>query len=171
MKSTLGILALIAIASLSTSAQQAPRQDPLLDHMTGNWILQGTIAGHADTTHDVEADWVLRHEYIRIHETSHEKNAQGQPQYEAIVFIGWDAASSQYTCLWLDTTSGSGLSGDAIGHGKRNGDDIAFFFESKDGNFHTTFAYNKSTDTWQWIMDNEIGGKRTPFARLKLTRK
>ncbi|HEY4776513.1 MAG TPA: hypothetical protein VIH56_02545 [Candidatus Acidoferrales bacterium] len=170
MKSILGIVALIAIAALSASAQQPPRQDPLLDHMTGNWTLQGTISGR-DTTHDVEADWVLGHEYIRIHETSHEKNAQGQPLYEAIVFIGWDAASSQYTCLWLDTTGGSGLSGDAIGHGKRNGDEIAFFFESKDGNFHTTFAYNKTADTWQWIMDNENAGKLVPFARLKLTKK
>jgi hypothetical protein len=170
MKSILGILALIAIAALSASGQQPPRQDPLLDHMTGNWILQGTIAGH-ETTHDIESEWVLRHEYIRIRETSREKNAQGQPAYEAIVFIGWDTVSSQYTCLWLDTTGGNGLSGDAIGHGKRSGDEIAFFFESKDGNFHTTFVYSKSSDTWQWIMDNEIAGKLSPFARLKLTRK
>ncbi len=170
MKSILGILALIAIASFSTSAQQPPRQDPLLDHMTGNWILQGTISGR-ETTHDIEADWVLNHEYIRIHEASREKNAQGQPAYEAIVFIGWDTQSSHYTCLWLDTTGGNGLSGDAIGHGKRSGDEIAFFFESKDGNFHTTFVYSKSSDSWQWIMDNEIGGKLSPFARLKLTRK
>jgi hypothetical protein len=170
MKSTLRILALIAIASLSASAQQPPRQDPLLDHMAGNWILQGTIAG-GETTHDIEADWVLRHEYIRIHESSREKNAQGQPEYEAIVFIGWDAASSLYTCLWLDTTCGNGLAGDAIAHGKRSGDEIAFFFESKDGNVHTTFAYSKSTDTWQWIVDNEDAGKLVPFARVKLTRK
>ncbi len=170
MKSTIAIFALIAIAAFSTPAQQTPRQDPLLDHMTGNWILQGTIAGH-ETTHDIEAEWVLNHEYVRIHETSREKNAQGRPAYEAIVFIGWDTASSQYTCLWLDTTGGNGLSGDAIGHGKRSGDEIAFFFASKDGNFHTTFVYSKSSDTWQWIMDNEIGGKLSPFARLKLTRK
>jgi hypothetical protein len=171
MKNTLSLFALLAIVSFSALAQQPPRQDPLLDLMTGNWLLQGTIAGHADTTHDIEAEWVLNHEYVRIHEASREKNAQGQPAYEAIVFIGWDTASSQYTCLWLDTTGGNGLSGDAIGHGKRTGDEIAFFFESKDGNFHTTFAYNKSTGTWQWIMDNEIGGKLSPFARLKLTRK
>lgn len=170
MKSILGIVALIALAALSTSAQQPPRQDPLLDHMTGNWILQGTVTG-TETTHDVDADWVLRHEYVRIHETSREKNAQGQPLYEAIVFIGWDTASSQYTCLWLDTTGGNGLSRDAIGHGKRNGDEISFFFESKDGNFHTTFAYYKSDDTWRWIMDNDMSGKLSPFARLKLARK
>ena len=36
--------------------------------MTGNWTLEGTIAGR-ETTHDIESDWVLRREYIRIHET------------------------------------------------------------------------------------------------------
>ena len=139
--------------------------------MTGSWILQGTIAGR-ETTHDVETDWVLGHEYLRLHETSHEKNAQGQPAYEAIVFIGWDESSSEYTCLWLDSTSGSGLSSaQGIARGKRSGDEIAFLFKSKDGNFHTTFVYNKSNDSWQWIMDGEEGGKLSPFARVKLTRK
>jgi hypothetical protein len=59
-----------------------------------------------------------------------------------------------------------------MGHGKRNGDEIAFLFNSPDGSsIHTTFCYNKNTDNWQWLMDNEVGGKLTPFARLKLTRK
>ena len=171
MKSILGILALIAIAAFSTSAQQPPRQDPLLDHMTGNWILQGTISGH-ETTHDIEADWVLQ---PRVHSNprnlAREECTRPARHMKRSSLSAGTQQSSQYTCLWLDTTGGNGLSGDGIGHGKRSGDEIAFFFESKDGNFHTTFAYSKSTDTWQWIMDNEIGGKLSPFARLKLTRK
>jgi hypothetical protein len=30
----------------------------LLDHLAGQWILQGTIAGKR-TTHDVQVEWVL----------------------------------------------------------------------------------------------------------------
>jgi len=171
MKTTFAILALILMTSFSASAQGPTRKDPLLDRLTGSWILQGTIAGR-ETTHDIESEWVLNHEYLRLHERSREKNAQGEPAYEAIVFISWEASSSDYRCLWLDSTSGEGLaSTQGIAKGKRNGDEIAFLFKSKDGDFHTTFAYNRSADTWQWLMDGEENGKLSPFARLKLTRK
>jgi hypothetical protein len=169
MKTTFAIFAFAILVSFSASAQ-TPRQDSLLDRITGNWVLHGTIAG-SETTHDIEADWVLNHEYVRMHETSREKNAHGQPAYEAIVFIAWDEPANDYTCLWLDSTTGGGLSA-PIAHGKRSGDEITFLFKGKDGsNFHTTFVYDKSTDTWQWLMDDEDGGKLRPFARVKLTRK
>jgi len=170
MKTVLSILILIAMASLPVFAQQAVAQEPLLDHLTGNWILQGTIAGR-ETTHDVEAEWVLGHEYVRLHETSREKKAQGQAAYEAIIFIEWDESSSEYRCLWLDSTGGGGLTAQGIAHGKRSGNGIAFLFKDKGSSIHNTFAYSKSTDTWQWLIDNEAGGKVSEFARVKLTRK
>ena len=171
MKTTLTIFALIVLVSVSASSQQPTLQDPLLDRLAGHWVLQGTIAGH-ETTNDIESDWVLNHEYLRFHETSREKNAQGQPAYEAIVFIEWVKSLNEYVILWLDSTIGGGISSQIIGHGKRTGDEIAFLFRMKDGSsFHTTFAYNNSANTWQWLMDGEEGGKLSPFARVKLTKK
>jgi hypothetical protein len=171
LKTNVAILALFVLAVFSTAAQQPTPKDPLLDRLTGSWILRGTIAGH-ETTHDIDSEWVLNHEYLRLHETSREKNAQGQPAYEAIVFIEWDESSNQYRCLWLDSTGGGGLSA-PIAQGKRGDDEIAFMFrdKEKDSDVHTTFAYSKVTDSWKWLIDNEDGGKLTPFARVKLTRK
>jgi hypothetical protein len=109
---------------------------------------------------------------LRFHEVSREKNAQGSAEYEAIVFIGWDQPTGQYSCLWLDNTGGGGLTGQAIGHAKRESDKIAFLFKGADGSlFHTTFAYDKSSDSWQWTMDGEEHGKLQPFARVKFARK
>ena len=175
MRFSLATLALLFTLSLPSPAQQQQpqppaRNDALLDRMTGHWLLTGTIAGH-QATHDVDVDWVLNHEYIRLHEISREKSPNGAPAYEAIVFLGWDDDAREYTCLWLDTTSGSGLNSPVIGRGKLSGDQILFLFKSHEGDFHTTFAYEKSSDTWQWIMDGEENGKLTPFARVKLTRK
>ena len=167
MKATLTIFLFVVVVAFAVSAQQPKSENPILGQMTGNWVLQGTISGH-ETTHDVESAWVLGHEYIRLHEVSREQNAQGQAAYEAIVFIGWNQSSNDYTCLWLDSTGADGISPQAIAHGKRTGDEIAFLF---DDNFHTTFVYNKSSDTWQWLMDNDDHGKLSPFARVKLTRK
>jgi hypothetical protein len=171
MKLTLKIPLFTILLSCTVSAQQPIFQDSLLDHMIGKWILQGTIAGK-ETIHDIVTEWVLGHQYVRLQEISREKNPDGEPAYEAIVFIGWDEPSSQYACLWLDITGGGGLSAQAIGHGKRNGNEIAFLFKGSDGSiFHTTFVYAKDTDTWKWLMDGEENGKLQPFARVKLTRK
>jgi hypothetical protein len=169
LKINLAVLALFVLAASSTSAQQPTHRDPLLDRLAGNWILQGTIAGRK-TTHDIESEWVLNREYLRLHETSREKNAQGQPAYEAIILIEWDESSSEYKCLWLDSTGGGGLAVPAA-DGKRGDDQIVFLFKDKDGNVHTTFAYSKADDSWSWLIDNENGGKLTSFARVKLTRK
>jgi len=170
LKAKLAALTLLVLASFSASAQQPTGKDPLLDRLAGNWILQGVIAGH-ETTHDIESEWVLNHEYLRVHETSRERNAGGQPAYEAIVLIEWDQSLSEYRCMWLDSTGGGGLSAQAIGHGRRNGDEIAFLFRGSDGStFHTTFAYARDAGTWQWLMDGEDRGKLQPFARVRLTK-
>jgi hypothetical protein len=172
MKTSLAILALLFVTSFSACAQEPARKDPLLDRLAGNWILQGTIAGH-ETTHDIQSEWVLNHEYLRIHEASREKNAQGQPAYEAIVFIEWNESSSEYRCLWLDSTGGGGLAVPAS-PGKRGNDEIAFVFkdkDDKDSGVRTRFVYSKGDDTWNWLIDNEYGGKLTSFARVRLSRK
>ena len=171
MKTNLAVLALIVLAAFSTSAQQPTSKDPLLDPLTGSWILQGTIAGH-ETTHDIESEWVLNHEYLRLHETSREKNVQGQPAYEAIIFIEWNESSSEYRCLWLDSTGGGGLAA-PVAKGIRGNDEITFMFrdKDKDSGVKATFVYSKATDSWNWLIDNEDAGKLTSFARVKLTRK
>lgn len=100
-----------------------------------------------------------------------EKDAAGRPAYEAIVFIGKDPHSPGYACLWLDSTGGGGLSGQAIAHADPGKNEIAFLFKGSDNSlFHTTFVYDKASDTWQWMMDGEEGGKLVPFARVRLTR-
>lgn len=170
MKIFFKIFSLISLVSFFVSAQQTTFQDSLLDHFIGKWILHGTIDGK-ETTHDIVTEWVLNHQYVQFHETSHEKNANFEAMYEAIVFLGWDQPSSQYSCLWLDVTGGGGLSAQAIGHAERSDDKMAFLFKGNDGSlFHTTFLYERGSDTWQWLMDGEVNGELQPFARVKLTR-
>ncbi len=164
---------MLALAGVSTSAQQPKGKDLLLDRLAGSWILQGTIAGH-ETTHDIEAEWVLNNEYLRVHETSREKNLQGQPAYEAIIFIEGDDSAGEYKCLWLDSTGGGGLSA-PVARGIRGDDEIVFLFKDKNSGVKTTFAYSKVSDSWNWLIDNVKGnvdgGKVTAFARVKLTRR
>ncbi len=171
MGTTFRLLAAVLLLTAPAMAQPPTFRDPLLDRLIGTWVLHGTIAGK-ETTHDVVAQWVLGHQYVRLHEVSREKEASGRAAYEAIVFIGWDRPSGRYACLWLDSTGGGGLSAQAIAHAARRGDEIPFLFKGGDGSlFHTTFAYNRSADRWAWVMDGEEGGKLQPFARVTLERR
>lgn len=151
-------------------AQPSSFQDSLLDRMTGEWVLAGTIDGQ-QTTHDVSVSWILQHQYLQIKEISREKDSTGKALYEALVFIGRDDKSQQYSCLWLDVTGGGGLKNDVFGHAERKGDSIPFLFNMGGMLFHTTFAYQSTSDTWQWTMDGEVNGTLQPFARLTMTRK
>ena len=170
MKTVLCGIVLCFGASLPAAAQRHGFQDALLDRMAGHWVLEGTI-GDDESVHDVVAEWVLDHQYLRFHEVARETEPDGTPLYEAIVFIGWDQPSSRYACLWLDSTGGSGLDAQGIGHAKPSGDALPFVFDTGDsGVIHTTFSYRRDTDTWQWHVDIERDGERTPFARVRLSR-
>jgi hypothetical protein len=144
-------------------------QDPLLDRFTGAWVLKGMIAG-GDVVHDVTAEWVTGHQYLRFVELSREREEDGMRTYEAIVFIGWDAEHERYACLWLDSTGGSGLVNGIIGYAAPDGDRLAFLFDFDDETrFHTTFTYDRKRDVWEWRMDSERDGSLQPFARVTMT--
>jgi len=169
MKFVTKIIILIIGLHFYASAQQASFQDSLLDRMTGEWVLTGTIDGQ-QTTHDVSVSWILQHQYLQIKEVSREKDSAGKALYEALVFIGSDGKSNTYSCLWLDVTGGGGLKNDVFGHAERKGDTIPFLFVMGKILFHTTFAYNAASDSWQWTMDAEDNGTFQPFARLTMVR-
>ena len=162
-------LGLLLLLSPSASAQESNFQDALLDRFAGTWVLEGMIAG-GNVTHDIVAEWVLGHQYMQFHELSRETVEGGAPVYEAIVTIGWDEAQGRYVCLWLDSTGGGGLSNGILGYAEPASDKLAFVFGGSDGTFHTTFTYNRDSDTWDLTMDAEKDGQRKPFARATMTR-
>jgi hypothetical protein len=150
------------------TAQQPTFQDPLLDHFVGHWKLEGTMVGQK-TVHDMDVEWVLAHQYLRIHEVARDKNSKGEPSYEAMVFIAWDQKRSEYVIAWLDDY-GDISPVASLSYAKKNGNDLAFVFDDPDGPFHTTFSYDPKSDTWQMNMDATDKGQLKPFARTTLTR-
>ena len=160
--------AVISAALTLNSGAALAEKDALLDHMAGQWVLQGTIAG-SQTTHDINVDWVLGNEYVRLHEVSREKDSQGKPRYEAIVLVGYDQTKSRYVCFWFDVTGIA--SPNSGGAAQREGDTLPFIFKSSQGDFYTSFVYDSKHDTWQWRMDAEQNGALQPFARVTLSRR
>lgn len=134
--------------------------------------MTGTI-GKAATTHDVDVDWILKNEYIRIHEIARDKDAGGSAGYEAWIYLAWDPAKNEYVVMWLDNTAATNFGPEGIGHAKPDGDRLPFVYRLADGTgIRTTFAYDRAKDTWAWSIDNvDTKGTTSPFARLTLVRK
>jgi hypothetical protein len=152
------------------SAQTA-QPDPLLDRLIGPWVLRGTIAGK-QVVHDVTCNWVLGAEYVEIREVSREKAPSGAPEYEAIVYVGRDPKTHQYSVLWLDNTAFGAFAPAGTGHGIAAGDSIPFVFGGPPTDRTlNTFVYKRATDTWEWHIDNEGANGRRVFARVTLSKR
>ena len=161
------VLVMTIFTSLIAMAQQPPVSSPLLDHLAGKWVMQGTL-GKQPVTHDLDAEWVLQHHYLRFHEVSREKNDKGEPQYDATVFIGWNEKTKRYACVWLDVYGG--LTQESIGVATPKDNELAFVFTDEHGetSFTNTFIYDPKTDAWENRLDNVVKGEAKPFARFSL---
>jgi hypothetical protein len=129
--------------------------------------MEGTV-GKQQVTHELDAEWVLQHHYLRFHEVSQDKNDKGEPQYDATVFIGWNEKTKRYACVWLDVYGG--LTSESIGVAipKENELDFVFTNEQGEKSFTNSFIYDSKTNTWENRLDNVVKGEAKPFARFKL---
>ncbi len=79
--------------------------DPLLDNLLGHWKLTGKLMGRP-ATHTVDVEWVLNHQFLRIHEVGATDPKTGKPEYEATPMIGYDNMSERYVAHWIDVFGG-----------------------------------------------------------------
>jgi hypothetical protein len=163
------VVLLLSLGVTRVAAQPAAEwHDDLVDHLAGSWMLEGPVMGHVGH-HDVQAEWVLNHQFLRIHEKTVANAPAGEHRYEATWFLGYDPVSERYILHLMDVF-GARFS-ETLGYGTRDGNAIHFVFEYPDGPFHTTFRWSPETNSWQWLMEQKNKeGKWTQFADLKLTR-
>ena len=162
------------LTSFAAFGQQPPVNAPLLDHLVGNWAMEGTMVGE-HRIDDVQAEWVIDHHYLRIHEKARQKNSKGQ-LYEAFIYIAWNQEKSvggknQFSCVWLDIWGGLDIRSLGVAVAKEN--ELPFIFMEQNGEpgFSNVFTYDPATDSWEWRLDNVVKGEMKEFGRLKLTRK
>jgi len=128
----------------------------------------GQVKGH-EAHHVVEAEWVLNHQFLRLHEKTAPDAATTEHHYEAIWFLGYDTISERYVLHLMDVY-GARFS-ETLGYGTRDGTRIRFIFEYPDGPFHTTFEWNPEKNSWEWLMEQKgEDGKWSQFADLTLTK-
>jgi len=130
---------LLLFLNVAAFPQNPPANSLLFDQLAGKWTAQTSIGGQSGT-HDIDAEWVIQHHYLRLHEVSREKDAKGNPQYEAMVFITIRPQKNQIACVWLDVFSGAGASSIGVADPKEN--DIPFIFRNEAGETVFTNEFN-----------------------------
>lgn len=118
--------------------------------------------------HAVQAEWVLNHQFFRIHEKDPNPPRDGEVPYEAIIMVGFDNSSERYVAHWLDIYGGR--FSETLGYGTHVGDEIRFVFEYPDAPFHTTFRWLPDSQQWRWLMQSKSkSGQWTQFADMTLS--
>ncbi len=134
------ILAALLLAASAAAAQEpaaGPKRifrDALIDNLVGEWRLMRQICGR-DVENTVSADWVLKHQCLRIRM----KDVAEPPAYQGLVYIGYKHADQRYAVHWLDVYG--------------------------DGPYYNTFKWDARTETWTFTMEaTGKDGKRELFA-------
>jgi hypothetical protein len=140
----------LAVPSL-TMAQQpvSTAADSLLGRLVGHWHMSGTVQGEKGESH-LAAERVLQGKFVRLHMTD-----LGQPsQYEAMVFLGVDSATSRVVAHWIDVF-GAGPSA-TLGYGTADGNRLVLDFAYPDGPFRDTFTFDPATGRWRFLLEYEV---------------
>ena len=134
--------------SVEIDGEHRPVKDSLLEKLVGKWKVTGNVIGD-EVSQSCDVDWVLNHQFLRIHFLDEKKRP---PEYEAMVFLGYDNMSERYVMHWMDIFGGR--FSETLGYGKKKEDEstILFAFEGPGGPLHNTFSWDSKTRTWRMLI-------------------
>ncbi len=148
--------------SVEVDGEHTIFRDDLLDNLVGKWKVHGTIVGQP-IEQVCDAEWVLNHQFLRVHFLGATQSDSKDPGYEAMVFIGYDNMSERYLAHWLDTFGGRFSEVLGFGSKTENGTSIKFVFDGLGGVLHNTISWKDGS--WRMLIEQKNSkGKWYTFA-------
>ncbi len=128
-------LALLLIAGLCPGAARSgpATGDPFLAGLAGRWDVSGTVLGKA-AHYRGEGRWLLQGGWMCLTLI----DTQQPPQYEASVYLGFDAKANDYVAHWLDRFGAAGAR--VVATGQRAGQKLVLLFPYPEGAFRDTLT-------------------------------
>ena len=160
------ILVLFSAVVLLAAGPPPALKDPFLDNFVGEWNVDRKMGNGRSIEATVLGEWGLKHQFIQLHYGS----GGSGPEYEALVFIGFDETGKSYVCHWLDVFGGH-FSG--VGRGKLDPNllGIEFRFDSKERSLTNKFTFDPETKSWTSLIRQEENGQWNTFAEEKWTKR
>jgi hypothetical protein len=137
----------VSCANNKTEKQINDFRPDILKKLDGEWIAKGKVMGE-NVEYNLTVRPVLNFTFSELHMI----DVASPPQYEAMVFIGYDTASKKIISHWLDSF-GPAFS---IPHGTGNIDSntIEFIIPYTDGTFRDRITLNDQEKTWSLLIES-----------------
>lgn len=162
---TVGSLLLLAVGTLHAKDHpKIPERAAALQALDGNWVMSGDVMGKP-VTYRMVASPTLQGAFTELHMN----DVQVPSQYEARVFIGYDAGSKTVIAHWMD--SFGAMYSIPHGTGRITENSIQFTIPYESGSFRDTFTYDPAAKTWLFVLEAaQPDGTWTQFARYSVHR-
>lgn len=154
----------VAVRAQEIILREDPRP-PLLKQLDGEWLMKGDVLGKP-VTYLLVAGPTLRARFTELHM----RDLAQPPQYEARVFLGFDAESGELIAHWMDEF-GARYS-IPHGTGRIDGSILQFTFPYAGGPFRDTFEFDPRNGTWSFRIEaGKPDGSWKHFARYDIRRR
>jgi hypothetical protein len=119
----------------------------ILKKLDGEWLAKGQVMGD-DVQYSVSIHPVLNATFSEMHMI----DVENPPQYEALVFIGYDTTENKIITHWLDSFGPSF----SIPHGTGSIDKniIEFTVPYSEGPFRDRLTLNETNNTWSLLIES-----------------
>jgi hypothetical protein len=146
--------------------------DKLLDNFVGKWTVAGIVHGQEFKNIDLEAEWVLNHQFLKIHEKGREIVPWLQAAYESFYYIGYDHSNKRYVAHLMNIMGSDNQVGYLL-FGNRAGNEVKFISQLADpatGSFDSeSFMWLPESKSWHWVCRLVNKGKEEePYLDLKV---
>jgi hypothetical protein len=119
-----------------------------LDALQGDWIMSGTLGGKP-VRYFADGRRVLQGGFLKLHMV----DGHLPPQYEAEVYIGFDAKANDFIAHWLDRFGAAGAR--VVARGGRKGQQLILVFPYAEGAFRDTLTWQPANRTWSLLLESQ----------------
>ena len=137
--------------------------DDLLNKLVGTWSVSGVVHGFRFGTMELNAEWAMNHQYLRVHEKSADTIPWIGTQFERVFFIGYNHNSRHYVVHDM-TVFGAEDPYEGFCYAYKNGNEIKLVQKAR----YTSDSVNIQRLTWQpssgsWHIEARwmVSGKET----------
>jgi hypothetical protein len=160
----------VSLAQVDKDGNDARFYDDLLDHFVGKWDVSATVYGQKFSL-DREVEWVLSHQYLRIHEKSREDIPWLKVPFERTIFIGYNHGSKRYVVYELSVHGADGpQEPEGLYYATRTGNELKMAVITKGSEVvsNARFVWEPASGSWQFQARQVIAGKeQAPYLSQK----
>jgi len=166
------ITALIYIPSFAHNAADTTDgsfHDDLLNNLVGKWDVAAMAHGESFTL-NLEAEWVMNHQYLHIHFKSHEVVPWLKVPFESELFFGYNQTNKRYTVHEMTVHGDDGpYEGFCYAYQTGNEFKLVKKHAGSDNATISRFTWEPMAKTWNIDMRLLVDGKEgEPLVDMKL---